>query len=207
MAVTWTVAFSRDGRKLAAGTDDGAESWDRETGRRLHAWKSTTGRTKLFLYPDGNKALLVAGGYAQVWDIASGQVLGPSRFLPEGGIEQVAFSADGQNILISSANRVARLWDVTTGKPLGPPVSREATSWVAFSPDNRRLAAGASDGRIVVWDAPLPLEGSAERVRLEIERLTGMELDAEGAIHQLGPEALAQRSQALGGREEPLPEK
>jgi hypothetical protein len=37
-------------------------------------------------------------------------------------------------------------------------------------------------------------------VRLEIERLTGMELDAEGAIHHLSPEAVAQRGRALDGR-------
>ena len=202
--VTWSVVFSPDGGRLITGSDAGVEFWDRETGRLLHAWTSRTGLPNVFLYPNGNKALFVVSGLAQVWDVATRQVTGPPRFHSEGGIRGVAFSPDGQSVLISSGDHVARLWDVTTGKPLGPPVSPEATGWVAFSPGSRRLAASASDGRIVVWDPPLPREGTVERVRLEIEQLTGMELDAEGVIRPLSPEAVEQRSRALGRRAEAL---
>jgi hypothetical protein len=44
---------------------------------------------------------------------------------------------------------------------------------------------------------PAPVEGEAERVRLWVEWLTGVELDPEGTIRTLAPAAIQSRRRQL----------
>ena len=152
--------------------------------------KKFRGPNKGVFYPDGTRLLLVSGGFGQVWDIATGKLLGPPRFHTEGGIKGVAFSPDCRSILIAGTDKVARLWDINTGKLLGPPVGKAEVNSVAFSPNGQLLAAGSLDGRIALWQAPRPLGGSTERIRLWIEVQTGMELDAREVIQELSTDTL-----------------
>ena len=195
----WSVAISPDGKKLLTADGTGAQLWDRATHR---VEKKFSGSNKGVFYPDGTRLLLVSGGFGQVWDIATGKLLGPPRFHTEGGIKGLAFSPDSRGILIVGSDKAARLWDVTTGKLLGPPVGQVEVYSVAISPNGHLLAAGSLDGRSAVWQAPRPLPGSVERIRLWIEVLTGMELDSREVIQELSPAALRERRQrleALGG--------
>jgi hypothetical protein len=59
------------------------------------------------------------------------------------------------------------------------------------------MAAGDWDGRIALWPVPQPVEGTAEQVRLSVEVLTGMELDARSAVRPLDPDALRERRRRL----------
>jgi WD40 repeat protein/tRNA A-37 threonylcarbamoyl transferase component Bud32 len=197
-----SVAFSPDGRMFVTGSRKGARLWDRGTRRVLQEWKSPLGSTQVAFYADGKRVLLVAGGIGQAWEVDTGRVTGQPPFSPEGGIGRLAFGSDGCSILISGSDGVTRLWDVVTGKRLGPPLGREQAGPVAFSAHGRTLAAGGPDGKIALWEPPLPLEGTTAQVRTWVEVLTGMELDAEGAIHALQPDVLQkrrQRQKELGG--------
>jgi WD40 repeat protein len=193
----WSVAWGRDGKTFLTGSDGFSRLRDRQTGDVLHEWPSPLGGARPLFYPDGTKVLLVAGGFAYVWDEATRRVIGPARFQSEGGIERAAFTSDGQGILVSASDGVTRLWDVATGKTLGPPLVRDRTGPVACCPDGRLLAAGCPDGRITLWQFPLPLEGSAERVRLWVEQLTGMELGTQEAIRTLSAEEVQKRQDFL----------
>ena len=101
------------------------------------------------LYPDQTKALLVAGGFAQVWDVHPERILGPPPFQAEGGFGRVAFSPDGRSVLIGSRDKVARLWDVATGHPLGPPPGHDRHGRVAVCPDGNNSSSAA-------WTAESP---------------------------------------------------
>jgi WD40 repeat protein len=193
-----SLAFGPDGRTLLTGSGGGARLWDVDTRRTLREWPSPWGWTTATPFPDGRQGLLVAGGVAQVWDAATGRVIGPPAFQPGGGIDRVAFSPDGRGVLVSDRDRAAWLWDVATGKPLGPPLARDWALAVASSTDGRQLAAGGRAGRIAVWDAPPPREGTAERVRREVEVLTGMEIDGREAVRELSPDEVRQRRHRLG---------
>ena len=92
---------------------------------------------------------------------------GPTGFIT------VAFSPDGQRVLIGSLDKTARVWSVETGQPVGPPLRHEdSVLAVAFSPDGQRVLTGSDDKTARVWSAetgqsvgpPLPHEDSVRAV-------------------------------------------
>ncbi len=138
---------------------------------------------------------MVKDGVAHIWDIASGRLTGLPQLHREGGIVRAILSTDGRTILITGRDHVARSWDMATGKVIGPPVILDGSVLIATSADGRTSAAAGSDGRIAVWNAPEPLAGNIEEIRLAIELLSGMELDGRGAVTPLSPAALLRRQQ------------
>ena len=115
--VSW-VAFTRDGKTLAATDDSGVlKLWDVAQRQARHTIQAHPGEIGgLAVSPDGR--LVATGGDDKViklWDIATGKEL---KALPnqKGRIQALAFSPDSK-ILASSACDVAkdgevRLWDV-----------------------------------------------------------------------------------------------
>jgi hypothetical protein len=80
-------------------------------------------------------------------------------------VRSIAFSPDGQLLATGSLDGTARLWDLSTGKViriLEGNVSASASSFdrtagvnsVAFSPAEKMLATGETDGGIRLWDVP-----------------------------------------------------
>ena len=88
----------------------------------------------------------------QVWDVASGQLLGPS--IRTGDFYSLAFSPDSRQVLVGGNK--AQVWDVATGKAVGAAMSqrtRAVVYFVAYSPDGRRLATASFDQAARIWDA------------------------------------------------------
>lgn len=110
----WSVAFSPDGRHIAAPCFDRTVGlWEARTGQEVrvfrgHAWLSEC----VAFSPDGRR--LVAGaldGSVRIWDVASGNeffaLVGHTR-----GVRGLAFSRDGRR-LVSAGDQTIRVWDAT----------------------------------------------------------------------------------------------
>jgi WD40 repeat protein len=188
----WT-AYTHDSR-------DHVQEWDVRTGKVVRVWKAP-GLVR-FLHCVAGKPVVITGegGHlARAWDLESGRpISGPLADLA-GNIHRLTFSPDGSNILIGLWDRHdASLWDTATGKPIGPPVHHnEAVHFVTFTPDGKRMMSCSVNGEFRVQDVPVSLPGDAERIRCWVEVLTGMELDAEGAIRDLDAEAVELRRARL----------
>ncbi len=78
--------------------------------------------------------------------------LGTVRFRHGAEVDAFALSRDGR-ILATAAGPVAVLWDAATGKELRRLKHDRAVTALAFTPDGKRIASGASDNRIRLWDA------------------------------------------------------
>jgi WD40 repeat protein len=109
----------------------------------------------LAMTPDAYLVAASAGGPTEqgtvaVWRGTSGELLGRSP----GKATALAFSAEGSFLAIGTHE--GRI----TVQPLGPgvrepvvlPGPRRTIHCLAFSPDNRRLAAGGAGGTVTVWD-------------------------------------------------------
>ncbi|MBA4064271.1 MAG: hypothetical protein C0501_11265 [Isosphaera sp.] len=128
------VAFSPDGRTVAASTAGGAVvTWDTATGARRHSW---TGPGKvvgsLAYSPDGSRLAAASGG----WTLRTGNPI--ERFLyPDHKTEPGTIV----------------LWDTATGEEAERlPGHARTTLCLAFAPDGRSLVSGGGDGTMRVWD-------------------------------------------------------
>ncbi len=150
------VAFSPDGKRVAAACDNGfVLVRDAETGKAI----MTPGRreygplTAVAFSPDGK--LLAAGGAdksVRLWDVATGKEV--SSF---GGhaakATTVQFSPDGRTLLTTGGGMVY-LSDVATGKDLFRfEAGKEGAHAAAFSPNGKLIVAAGPEGRLRGWQA------------------------------------------------------
>ncbi len=180
------VAFSPDGRLLAAGDASGgvylrefqsADTALQSQVRRLTG--HTEGISSLAFSPDGR--LLASAGFddaVYLWDVASGEQAGAPLTGHSDNVWALAFSPDGETLVTGGADGEIMLWDlgagmVSSGQQRAPSLTDGLglVSSLAYSPDGAVLAAGSSDGRVTLWDMrslePLgrPLAGHDRLVR------------------------------------------
>ncbi|MBI1880444.1 MAG: hypothetical protein HYR94_19880, partial [Chloroflexi bacterium] len=100
------ITFSPDGKYiLTAAAETSAQLWEVETGRALNHFSGDNGAFSL----DGKYILTGGLKTAYLWDRATGRQL--RTFGVAQNLWGVAFSPDGQFILIYGSDKVARLWD------------------------------------------------------------------------------------------------
>jgi WD40 repeat protein/DNA-binding SARP family transcriptional activator len=150
------VAFSPDGKLLAASVASQVLVWDAATGEQR--W-SLPGRMAGAVQVDriaissDNRRLAAANveGQPKVWDLTTGRELFTLRGHAD-HCEAIAFSPDGKWLATGDVVGGVRLWDAVTGQLLSTLTHGGLVHGVAFSPDGRQLAAAGEDGRLLVWD-------------------------------------------------------
>jgi RNA polymerase sigma factor (sigma-70 family) len=194
-----SVAFSRDGKRLASASNDGAvKLWDPAAGKELLTLEWHDGPVYQVAFAPDGKALATAGAdrTARVWDAAKGTEL--HRLAHDEPVQSVAFSPDGKVLAAGGGGVEAptailgvvrppkgelRLWDPATGKLLAQVEGhKNCVVRLAFTPDGKTLLSGDHDNVFKVWD--VDAKGQlAERFAVELkgtQRISGMALAPDG---------------------------
>ena len=161
------LAFSPDGKNVAAVDDREVHVWDAATGKVLtHAVGPRAMIASVALSPDG-KLLATANRHdrqsLRLWEVATGRescVLKGSS-----GAEFTVFSPDGQSLASAGFRGVIGVWDAANGNKRHHFKTPEVlTNAVVFAPDGRTLISAGIDPTICRWDRtagkPLPPLGS-----------------------------------------------
>jgi WD40 repeat protein len=151
-----SVAFSRDGRLLAAANDDKSVTlWDvptHQTWRTLHGY--TDWSHSLAFSPDGKTLATLPTKGIKLWDVASRREVAtlPS---PADSARTIAFSPDGRTVATTDFSSIITVWDLASKRPV---TSHKALSGLiaslAFCPDGKTLATGHESGEatLKLWD-------------------------------------------------------
>jgi WD40 repeat protein len=154
----WTcVAFSADGKWLAAGSSAGlVRAWDAATDLELFA-QHTPGRAGVsgltFCGPDGRiLAAATADNTVQAWYTRSGKpafaLRGHTR-----AVKAVACSPDGRCLASGGEDQTLKLWDLSRrDDDLTLRPANEGVTGVVFSPNGKNLASATRDKVLKVWD-------------------------------------------------------
>jgi WD40 repeat protein len=159
-----SIAFSQDGKQLAAGSGFRLYVWDYETGKVRVDGKDVHGdrmRVGGFL-ADGTvvtvgaveSSTLQPPPAVRVWDL-DGKKQHEIPFKKRMGVPfAIAVSSDGKRFA-SAHGAAIEVRDSATRREVatfaGHPYS---TSVLAFSPDGKILASGGADGAIILWKLP-----------------------------------------------------
>jgi WD40 repeat protein len=151
-----TLAWSSDGRSLAAGAENGdififlvdaglGDPLILNAKYRINALAWTQ---------DGRTLASASGGDAIIlWDVTTGAQIQTLKS-EQGSLKQMIFSPDGRYLaggFYSFSSKALVIWDAATGEQVGLLEDAFYNMDMAFSPDNRHLAVG-SRYDLVVWD-------------------------------------------------------
>jgi WD40 repeat protein len=152
------VAFSRDGKYLAASFLDGVVTvWDAETGNVLVSARRHQGLIiSVSFSPDPDSDCLAFARGTEVvverWKRATGRE-GRTLGLPAKEVRSVAFSPDGKLVAAAGAAGVLKVWHAAEGREVRTLVGHEGTVLsVAFSPDGKQLVSAGDDRTVRLWD-------------------------------------------------------
>ena len=166
MQTFWSISFSPDGKKLAAGSEDGKlRLWNlQEQPIQKPVIFPNSGETWISsasFSPDGKK--IAAGskdGKLRLWNLEQPIQEREPVIFPNSGetaIFSISFSSDGKKLATGSEDGKLRLWNLEQPIQEQEPKiflysGETAILSVSFSPDDKQLAAGLADATFHLWD-------------------------------------------------------
>ena len=146
------LAFSSDGRTLAAATTSGVQFWnvrDQRVGRTLRS--NAFVLNGLGLSDDGRVLATIGDDAAvRIWHPRARRPVQRLLNGDPGGSTEVAVTPDGRTLATGGSDGAVRLWDTQTRRQLGEPLRGHTgpVLAIAFGRDGRTLASSGTDGDV-----------------------------------------------------------
>jgi WD40 repeat protein len=170
--------FSPNGKYIIShGWDNTVKIWDVKTFSELRTLRGHTDQVWSAKVSPDNK--LIASGSMDrtfiIWDLETGEKLQQVKISPyytttkgiipeldrkiQNSIYSVAFSPEGKNLAIASADKLVRIWDIEKFEFIDTLDGRHPTNWMwtCYSPDGKYIISGSShsayeEGLKVIWE-------------------------------------------------------
>lgn len=156
-----SIAFSKDGKKLATSNQNTFQVWDISSRKVLSTFvhneskgasirNDNVASNRVALSPDGTYlAAINSDGTIEIWDVEKSQKL---WLIDQDHFDNaISFSPDGTQIATACADGNTRIIDVLTGRELAKMKSNYAVNYVVFSSNGSQIATATSD-YVSIWD-------------------------------------------------------
>jgi WD40 repeat protein len=160
----FSIAFSRDGHRLASASGDVADCpsaeakvWDLDTGREVLSLQGHTGTVSEVAFSPDSRRLATSSWdkTVKLWDTRTGaEVLTIRNQIDR--LYCVAFSPDGRRLASVGNRGVVQVCDATPYpecQTTSPRFQFAATDSVAFSHDGRRIYSGGPGNTVQIWES------------------------------------------------------
>jgi WD40 repeat protein len=148
-----SVAYSPDGTKLAAGTQEHIIIWNLKTGKEL--LKIEQRAYRVAFTPDGLR--LVSGNWKdiRISDATTGDIIKQFDAHTD-TFYGLAIAPNGTKFATTSWDNTSRFFDLTTFEQIGEPFEHpDVALCVAFSEDSQFIATSCADKLVRTWTVPL----------------------------------------------------
>jgi WD40 repeat protein len=162
--LTTAVAFSPDGKKIAAASRNVAQLWDTLSGRELRRFLSHNYPINCIVFSRDGRFLLTGSNdkTARLWDVDTGREL--RQFAAGRQVNAVAFSPDGTRVATGNDAGKVDMWDAGTGNKLltlpKTQVRRISESDLAGMSDEQKMAFFVEDRRNAAMQSALNASAS-----------------------------------------------
>lgn len=160
------VAYARDGKTLAVGTEDAILLFSTGTYQPLRQYAKLNDTVACLAFaPDGR--YLAAGMYAntiRLFDLTvpKEKTDVEPRALEghQGVVYSLAWSINGRCLASAGFDRTVRVWEFVNGQQIASWVGHQGeVSAIAFHPHGRKVVSASHDTTLLVWDATMMGDG------------------------------------------------
>ncbi|MBN1525861.1 MAG: WD40 repeat domain-containing protein [Spirochaetales bacterium] len=150
----FSLRYSHDGKIIAAAKNFGTQFLDAKTGKEIKRFDGHFLQTHTAAFSSDDKVMATGGAdnVIKIWDTRTRNLLREFRYVTE-AVMWIEFSPDDKLIAVLFDQGILRLIDSETGEVRAVfklPVS--VTSPPKFSDDGKKLAFGAKDDRVYIYD-------------------------------------------------------
>ena len=188
----FSIAFSPDGRWIAAGSNGTVLLWDMtnlgppESHQSPHESIGDHGSYVYSVAFSHDSRRLVSGcedGFVRVWDMGDKRFVWKEHRHNE-AVYSVAFSPDGARVASGGYDKLVLIWNAERGQVRRSSAtdfeeSIGRVTSVAFSPDGRMLVVGSLDDSVRLWDL---VKGSAHIVGEHDSSVEGVAFSPDGRL-------------------------
>jgi WD40 repeat protein len=150
------LAFSTDGRRLAARGDSGTfRLWDLVTGREIDWFTAATGFCTAAAFSPDARTIVSNGGPSALhfWDLEAHRDRFAEPDAHDDPVSSVLVTRDGKTLVTAAGDKTVRLWDLESGRLRKVLRHKGGVRTIALSGDGRSLLADTDgNGFLNLWD-------------------------------------------------------